>query len=59
VCNPLVPRIDKNLGNPRGEKGCRSVSLRIVGGYEFYPSTTSIGLYQQGFESQITRVIHL
>jgi hypothetical protein len=29
ACNPLAPRIDKNLGNPRGEKG----------GHEFYPST--------------------
>jgi hypothetical protein len=21
ACDPLTPRIDKNLGNPRGEKG--------------------------------------
>jgi hypothetical protein len=38
ACNTLAPQIDKNLGNPRGEKG-RSVRLRIIGGYEFYPLT--------------------
>jgi hypothetical protein len=41
ACNPLAPRIDKNLGNPV-VKRCRSVHLRIVGGYIFYPSTVSI-----------------
>jgi hypothetical protein len=39
ACNPLAPRIDKNLGNPV-VKRCRSVRLRIVGGYVFYPSTS-------------------
>jgi hypothetical protein len=38
ACNPLAPRIDKNLGDP-AVKRCRSVRLRIVGGYVFYPST--------------------
>jgi hypothetical protein len=40
ACNPLAPRIDKNLGNPV-VKRCRSIRLWIVGGYVFYPSTTS------------------
>jgi hypothetical protein len=38
ACNPLAPRIDKNLGNSV-VKRCRSVRLRIVGRYVFYPST--------------------
>jgi hypothetical protein len=38
ACNPLSPRIDKNLGNPV-VKRYRTVRLRIVGGYVFYPST--------------------
>jgi hypothetical protein len=38
ACNPLAPRIDKNLGNLMVKK-CRSVCLQIVGGYIFYQST--------------------
>jgi hypothetical protein len=40
ACNPLAPRIDKNLGNPV-VKRCKSVRLRIVGGYVFYLSTVA------------------
>jgi hypothetical protein len=28
ACNPLAPRIDKNLGNPRGEKGVGTYGCR-------------------------------
>jgi hypothetical protein len=46
VCNPLAPRIDKNLGNPHGEKGvgpyaCRSyVDTSFIRQHRRTPRTT-------------------
>jgi hypothetical protein len=39
ACNPLAARIDKNLGNPHGEKGVGPYAYGS-GGYEFYLSTS-------------------
>jgi hypothetical protein len=43
VCNPLAPQIDKNVGNPHGEKG---VGRRWIQVYLSTPGTASTDLRQ-------------
>jgi hypothetical protein len=56
ACSPLLCGLTRTLGIPWWKR-CRSVHLRIVGGYVFYPSTCAITLkWDMGI--LITKVTH-